>query len=155
MKKLSLFVAIAILSLGSCKQDSNSEMHQEPLKHFDSAVSGTKIKSDKIILKNFTYNEIAKYAIASIMFQKPNIIKVVQKKDIYYVSYVRKSDSQKFDYLVKFKGNKIMWAGGIGERWRDSEYDEKISFRENNNKISIIQTYSDGSESKDDYNKSN
>lgn len=38
------------------------------------------------------------------------------------VSYIRKSDSQKFSYKIKFDGNKILWAN-IDGRWRNSEYD--------------------------------
>ncbi len=64
---------------------------------------------------------------------------------MYYVSYIRKSDKQKFDYKIKFEEDKIFWAN-IDGRWRDSKYDEKITFVENGNKLDIIQIFSDGSQ---------
>ncbi|TDO69955.1 hypothetical protein EV143_11227 [Flavobacterium chryseum] len=103
-------------------------------------------------LKTFTYEEIAKYTMASIMGQSPKIIKVIKNGNLYYVSYTRKSDNKKFDYKIKFTGNKIIWAN-IDGRWRDSEYDEKISFRENNQILYIIQSFEDGSEDIEEYKK--
>jgi hypothetical protein len=105
-------------------------------------------------LKNFTYEDITRYAIATIMQQPISIIKAFKKGDLYYVSYVRKSDSQKFEYKVKINGNQIVWAGiEKGQRWRDSEYDEKISFAEKEDKLNIITTYSDGSEGIEEFKK--
>lgn len=105
-------------------------------------------------LKNFTYEDVARYTMATVMGQPSNIIKVSKKDDLYYVSYVRESDSQKFDYKVKFVGNQILWAGiENGQRWRDSEYDEKISFAEKGNKLNIITTYGDGSEGIEEFKK--
>lgn len=86
------------------------------------------------------------------MGQPAKTIKVIKSEDLYYVSYIRKSDSRKFSYKIKFDGNKILWAN-IDGRWRNSEYDEKISFTEKNNKVSIIQTFSDNSEDIKEYKK--
>jgi hypothetical protein len=95
-------------------------------------------------LTNFTNEDVARFAISSLMGQPSKTVKVQLKNGLYYVSYVRKSDSKKFDYKIKIDGNNIVWAN-IDGRWRDSEYDERISFEENNNKLKIIQTFSDGS----------
>lgn len=103
-------------------------------------------------LKNFSYEDVARYTIASVMGQPSSIIKATKKNDYYYVFYIRKSDSQKFDYKVKFIGNRIIWASLDG-RWRDSEYDEKISFTEKENKLNIINSYSDGSEGIEEFKK--
>ncbi len=103
-------------------------------------------------LKNFSYEDVARYTIASVMGQSSSIIKATKKNDYYYVFYIRKSDSQKFDYKVKFIGNRIIWASLDG-RWRDSEYDEKISFTEKENKLNIINSYSDGSEGIEEFKK--
>ena len=118
----------------------------------DSPIETTAIEES--ILKNFTYEDVARYAMATVMGQPSNIIKAFKKEDLYYVSYVRKSDSQKFDYKVKFIGNQILWAGiENGQRWRDSEYDEKISFSEKEGKLIIITTYGDGSEGIEEFKK--
>lgn len=83
----------------------------------------------KATLKTFTYEDIARYTMASIMGQQPKIITATKKGDLYYVSYIRKSDNIKFDYKIKFEGNKILWSN-IDGRWRNSQYDEKVTFIE-------------------------
>ncbi|QLC65553.1 hypothetical protein LPB248_04370 [Flavobacterium sp. LPB0248] len=110
-----------------------------------------KIKEkEEITLKNFTYEDIARYTMASIMGQSSKIIKVRKKDELYFVSYIRKSDHQKFDYKIKIDGNKILWAN-IDGRWRDSKYDEKITFVEKDNKLEIIQTFDDNSQDIQEY----
>ena len=99
---------------------------------------------EKIELKNFTFEDIARFTIASIMNQKTKIITITKKGNLYFATYVRKSDKKKFDYKIKFDNNKIIWAN-IDGRWRNSPYDEKITFIESKKTISIIQTFSDGS----------
>ena len=147
MKQIILFV-IAIFMI-NCNQKKNDIQPNEQ------ALPETVIEtSDNIVLKNFTYEDIARYAMSSIMGQPSKIIKVIKSEDLYYVSYIRKSDNQKFSYKIKFNGNKILWAN-IDGRWRNSEYDEKISFVEKNNKVSIIQTFSDNSEDIQEYKKGN
>lgn len=110
------------------------------------------IEKEKVILKNFTYEDIARYTMASIMGQPSKIIKVRKKDELYFVSYIRKSDHQKFDYKIKFDRNKILWANFDG-RWRDSEYDEKITFVEEDKKVKIIQTFDDNSKDIQEYKK--
>ncbi len=147
MKQIILFIIVIFMI--NCNQKKNDIQPSEQ------ALPETVIeKSDNIVLKNFTYEDIARYAMSSIMGQPSKIIKVIKSEDLYYVSYIRKSDNQKFSYKIKFNGNKILWAN-IDGRWRNSEYDEKISFVEKNNKVSIIQTFSDNSEDIQEYKKGN
>lgn len=87
--------------------------------------------------KNFTRQQIAKFAISTIMNQPEEIISVSEENDKYIVSYGRKSDSENFKYKARIDGNKIIWGNSDG-RWRDSEYDEKISFREDGTKLTIV-----------------
>lgn len=134
--KLIIPLLILILALG-CKQNNEKEIIIE-----DQIQKVNKV--EETTLNTFTYEDIARYTMASIMGQQPKIITAIKKGNLYYVSYIRKSDRKKFDYKIKFEGNKILWSN-IDGRWRDSKYDEKISFIENNNNISIIQTFSDGS----------
>lgn len=134
-----------ILIIG-CKQDEQKEILVER----DNYVQEIKVKEN--VLKNFTYSDISRYAITSIMGQPAKTIKVSKADDLYFVSYVRKSDKQKFDYKIKFEENKILWANSDG-RWRDSEYDEKITFEENDMTLKIIQTFSDNSQDIHEFKK--
>lgn len=138
----SIIPFLAILLIVSCKQKEQKESTQIP--------EITKI--EKVVLKNFTYEDVARYTMASVMGQAPKIIKAIKNDDLYYISYTRKSDKQKFEYKIKFDDDKILWAN-IDGRWRDSKYDEKISFTENGDKLNIIQTFSDGSEDVQEYQK--
>jgi hypothetical protein len=110
------------------------------------------VKIEENILKNFTYEDVSRYTLASVMGQPTKIMTVDKNKDLYFVSYIRKSDKQKFEYKVKFDGKNIHWAS-IDGRWRNSEYDEKISFEENDKKLKIITTFSDASQDIQEYKK--
>jgi hypothetical protein len=142
--KLLLYFPLLIL-LFSC----NHKEQNEPKLRIQSKVPEITVK-EEITLKNFTYEDIARYTMASIMGQPSKIIKVRKKDELYFVSYIRKSDHQKFDYKIKFDGNKILWANFDG-RWRDSKYDEKITFVEKDNKLKIIQTFDDNSQDIQEY----
>ncbi|WP_051200256.1 hypothetical protein [Flavobacterium subsaxonicum] len=102
------------------------------------------VKEEKPLLQNFTYEEVAKYAISTIMGQSPSIMSASKDGDLYVVYYVRKSDKQKFTYKLKFNDDVVIWAN-IDGRWRDTKYDEKIRFTEFGNTLKIQTTYSDGS----------
>lgn len=102
---------------------------------YDSPKEASAIEEN--ILKNFTYEDVARYAMATSMQEPISIVKSQKKDNYYYVWYIRPSDSQKFEYKVKFEGNRIIW-GDLNGRWQDTEYDEKISFEEIGNKINII-----------------
>jgi hypothetical protein len=149
-KKLIITFLIAIL-FTSCKQNEQSnEIMHEKIKETDTVVEIVKIEEN--ILKNFTYEDIARYTMASVMGKPTKIIKATKNKDLYFVSYIKKSDKQKLEYKVKFEGNKILWAN-IDGRWRNLEYDEKISFEENGEKLKIITTFSDMSQDIQEYKK--
>jgi hypothetical protein len=149
-KKLIITFLIAIL-FTSCKQNEQSnEIMHEKIKETDTVVEIVKIEEN--ILKNFTYEDIARYTMASVMGKPTKIIKATKNKDLYFVSYIKKSDKQKLEYKVKFEGNKILWAN-IDGRLRNLEYDEKISFEENGEKLKIITTFSDMSQDIQEYKK--
>jgi hypothetical protein len=145
MKSIIPFLVFFLIV--SCKQNEQKEIvaeEQNPIQEIN------KVKEN--ILKIFTYEDVARYTMASVMGQSPKIIKAIKNNELYYVSYIRKSDMQKFEYKIKFDGNQILWANLDG-RWRNSQYDEKLSFVENDDKLNIIQTYSDGSEDIQEYKK--
>ena len=135
---------IFIISCNKKEQNLNNIEIETPINEIK--------KVENTTLKNFTYEDIARYTMASIMGQSSKIIKVRKKDELYLVSYVRKSDHQKFDYKIKFDSNKILWANYDG-RWRNSKYDEKITFVEKDNKIIIIQTFDDNSKDIQEYKK--
>lgn len=145
MKRILYLSAIAIAI--SC----NTEQPKQVSSDLQTAILETD-KPEKVDLTNFSEEDVARYTIASIMEQPSKRIKVRVENELYYVSYVRKSDSKKFDYKIKINGNTIVWAN-IGGRWRDSEYDERLSFEESDNKLKIIQTFSDGSVDSKEYKK--
>ena len=128
-----------IASLASCNNSTTSEQVVE-----EQSADIIKTKPEEKFLTNFTKEDVARFAISSLMGQPSETMKVKTKYDKYYVSYVRKSDAKKFDYKVKVHKNNVVWAS-IDGRWRSSKYDEKITFEEIDNKLKIIQTFSDGS----------
>tara|TARA_B110000093_G_C12846869_1_gene357631 strand:- start:30 stop:461 length:432 start_codon:yes stop_codon:yes gene_type:complete len=125
---------------------------------------GNKKEKSKVVLENklektelpkqlFTETEIAKYTVSAIMDQQPEIINVKDNNGIYFVSYTRKDDGKKFDYKIKFNGKNIIWGNSDG-RWRDTQYDEKIKYSKKENKLTITQTFEDGSNIDKEFTKS-
>jgi len=107
-------------------------------------------KFENVKLKLFTGEEVARYAIASVMGHDPKTIQVKRADDIYYATYVR--GDVYYIYKVMFKGHQVLWAVRDG-RWRNSDADEKITFKEERGKLKIIQTFTDGTQSVDVYGK--
>ncbi|WP_448518510.1 hypothetical protein [Rhodoflexus sp.] len=141
-----LFVAILLVSCGgSATTESGSERNQE-------SIIVEKPKPDEVVLKDFSKEDVARYAIAAIMGRPPKTMFVRFEDDIYYVSYVRKDDGKKFEYKIKMKGHRIIW-GDIYGRWRELKEDEKIYFEEIEGKLKITERFSDGSVNVKEYNK--
>ncbi|GAB4022515.1 hypothetical protein GCM10028808_70390 [Spirosoma migulaei] len=103
-------------------------------------------------LKHFTKAAVAKFTMATVMLQPASIISVEKSEDLYIVSYVRPSDSQRFTYKVKIDGNRAIWAN-IDGRWRDTPDDEYITFNEVGKKLQITEVYSDKSTNVELYSK--
>jgi len=134
-----IFISIIVLLISCKKSEQIQTIEQEPIQV--EAINNI----EKDTLKNFTYEDVARFTMSSVMGQTANTIKVLKKDDLYFVSYIRKSDKKKFEYKIKFDASDIVWANTDG-RWRNSQYDEKISFKEEANQLNIIQTFSDGSQ---------
>lgn len=133
--KIFKIIALSILIIG-CGQKSNDEN-----------VDSMQLKLNEKVAEI----EIAKFAIAAIMNQKPEIIDTKEDDGLYYVSYKRPNDGKKFEYKIKIIGKNIVW-GNFDGRWRDTAYDEKISFEITYEKLTIVQTFNDGSTNKKDFN---
>lgn len=142
----TIYFPTTILCLLSC---SPSEKHQQIKSPLTDAVTIAVEDSNNEPL-HFTYEDISKYAIASVTLQDPSIIKVNKEDNLYFVTYRRKTDRQQFNYKIRFAGNKVIWAS-VNGRWRDSADDAMIYFKEEGKTLQIIQKFSDGSESKDEY----
>lgn len=134
----NIIYCICIILILSCKDQQIENVLEN-----ETTVT-QEIETKNVSLKNFTYEDIARYTMAYIMGEPTKIIKVKKNRDFYIVSYIRQSDSKKFEYKVKFENDNIVWAN-IDGRWRDSQYDEKLKFLEKENSLQIIQTFSDGS----------
>jgi hypothetical protein len=136
-----LLFSFLIASLTNCGDSSTTT--EQISKDYQTPIAQTD-KPEKKELKKFSKEDVARFAISTIMQQPSKTIKVRFQNGLYYISYKKKSDSKKFEYKIKIDDWKIVWAN-IDGRWRDGEYDEKISFEENDNKLKITQTFSDGS----------
>lgn len=135
-----ILLSVIIVSLTNCGDSTMTEqVSSNKQKSVEEA--NKPIKPD---LTNFSKEDVARYAIATIMQKPSKSMKVRIDNDLYYVSYIRKSDNQKFNCKIKFIGNTIIWAT-IDGRWRDTIDDERISFEEIDKKLKITQTFSDGS----------
>lgn len=133
---LNLIFVVLLTSCGNSSNKKVSSIEQTP-----SVENEIKPKDT---LTDFSKEDIARFAISSIMGQPSKTIKVKEENGLYILSYIRKSDSKKFDYKIKIDEDKILWANLDG-RWRDTEHDEKINFEENAQTIKITQTFSDNS----------
>jgi len=100
--------------------------------------------------RNYTYDEIAKYAIATLMFQHHDNLTVKNEGGIYIVSYFK--DSQQYHCKIKFNQDQIIWGVADG-RWREHPMDEKLSYKEVGNKLQITQHFTDGSNSIKEFQK--
>ncbi|WP_132053115.1 hypothetical protein [Pseudocnuella soli] len=137
--------SLIITFLTSCGDSaSTTEKFRQEQILTDQQTTNAEVYKPEIELKNFTKEDVARFAISSIMGQPPKEVKVQHENGLYYVSYKRKSDKQKFSYKIKIDGRTIVWAN-IDGRWRDGRDDERISFEETDNTLKITQGYSDGS----------
>lgn len=70
-------------------------------------------------------------------------------------SYSRPSDNTRWTTHCKFDGDRVIWANvenGKRMRWRDNPLDEKILWKIDGSKVTVIQVWGDGSRSTDTYN---
>ena len=130
---------------------TKKEEQNEILTNTETVIEKPVVK-EKVLLENFSFKDVAKYVMSTVMGQNPNIMSVDIKDDLYIVSYVRKSDKQKFTYKFKFDSDIVTWAN-IDGRWRDTPLDETIRFEERGNTLKIFTTYSDGSTGIEEFKK--
>ncbi|WP_028024517.1 hypothetical protein [Enterovibrio calviensis] len=100
---------------------------------------------------DFTTEQICKASLAAIKGKSPTIMttdKVVKEaeteRDIFYMSYTRPDDGNKWHVRCKVDRKRAIWAQNDG-RWRDQAQDPTIRFAINDDEIEIQETYPDGS----------
>ena len=93
----------------------------------------------------FSNKQIAKAAISALYFRPVNEISVKNMGKYYLVSYVKEGKTYK--NKIQLKGHNIMW-GNYDGRWRNTKYDEKLSYKIDQKSLTIITKYSDGSSTK-------
>lgn len=116
----------------------------------------TKVQSNKKIKKSTIGNlELCKAAIGMAFGHSPSIIeKITMSGSTVSVGYIREMDNTQWDYECKFKGNEIIWRALPGSttkyigRWRDSydTGDPKLTYSTDGNKVTITESFNDGSE---------
>ena len=79
-----IFYFLILATLISCEQNKETEPQ----------------KSKEQNLKNFSYDDVARFTIATLMGQPTKIIKAKKDENLYLVSYIRESDKQNFNYKV-------------------------------------------------------
>jgi len=109
------------------------------------------ILSLPVMAGEFSVEQICKAAIGTLMGQDPKIIKILKiDSGVIDLNYIRPADGTKWSYRCKLDGNKVIWAADKG-RWRVGPDDEVITYGFVSGGIEVVDTYSDGSSSKETY----
>jgi len=150
IKNMKTYFILAAVFFTACSSPSPQPAVQEtPVEVIENSQPTTETVLD-YAPRNYTYNEIAKYAIATLMFQHPENLTVKNEGEIYIVSYFK--DSQQYNCKIKFNQDQIIWGVADG-RWREHPMDEKLSYKEVGNELQIIQHFTDGSNSIKEFQK--
>ncbi|WP_241823993.1 hypothetical protein [Enterovibrio norvegicus] len=103
---------------------------------------------------DFTTEQICKASLAVIKGKSPTMMmtdKVVKEEetglDVFYISYPRPDDNNKWHVRCKVNKKRAIWAQNEG-RWRDQAQDPTIRFVINDDEIEINEMYPDGSAAK-------
>ena len=142
---MKTYLALSFLLLLSCTSNSDDTK----VNQLNQTTEIRKSEEFKVSSK-YSFEEISKFAISSLMFQDPQNITVVANGNNLIVSYIK--DSKTYSYKIKFNQNQIMWGNADG-RWRDDDLDEKLYYKEVDDKIEIIIKFSDGSNDTKQYHK--
>jgi hypothetical protein len=94
-------------------------------------------------LKNFTKEDVARFAVSTVMNRPSKSMQVITEGDLCFVSYTRETDGKQFQYKTKLVGNAVVWAN-IDGRWRDAPEDERLRFTEQGDTLVLEQVFSDG-----------
>ena len=140
----SIVTLIIVLIFYACnqtpKKSSSQSQTDVPEETARTETSGSEVQA--------TNEQIAKAAISALFYQPVNIMTVKTNGDIVLVSYKRPDDGQKFEYKIQVTNNSINWGNADG-RWRNSNFDEKLSYTINGQEIVITTAFSDGSKSQE------
>ncbi len=101
---------------------------------------------------DFTEEQICRATLAAIKGKRPSVIAVDKvlsdketKLDLFYLSYQRPDDGQKWYFRCKVDRTRVVWAQGDG-RWRDQAQDPTVRFSIKGDELEINESFPDGSE---------
>ena len=109
MAKIFKILSFSFLILFSFSCNDSSKSIEEDSSKGEPSSKQTTI-SEKVELINFSNEDIARFAISSIMGTPSKKTTVRYENGIYYLSYIRKSDSTKWENRIKIEGREIFWA---------------------------------------------
>lgn len=146
MKAILLLATYLFISCSSDSHD-NKVNEQDQIVEFKEEVQPS---IEFINPQEYSFEDISKYAISSLMSQDPINMNVYTEGENFIISYIK--DSKLYSYKIKFDQNQIMW-GNLDGRWRDHELDEKLFYKEVDDKLQITMQFSDGTNSTKEYHK--
>ena len=97
---------------------------------------------------------VCRAAVAAMMGHDIKIVRLDKiEGDIAYVSYARPSDKKVWKNRCRLDDSTVIWSTidafgpgtGFGP-WRDRPGDEKVTFRLNASRVTVVQTFADGSD---------
>ena len=95
--------------------------------------------------KAFTYSQICKAGIATVMGRDPKAMIVgVHGRDFLLISYSRTEDEALLIYKCKILNDRIHW-GNVDGRWRDNPADSVLTFYKEGEYLVVQDQYPDGS----------
>jgi len=127
-------VALVALLLG-CDTSTNTQ----------DASQQQKRETNENALSGFKQEDICRATISFLMSQPVNSIEATSVGDKVQLQYIRSSDQSVWQQKCYVRGSEVVWGAKDG-RWRNSEFDPKISAEiTGNGSLRVIEVYSDGS----------
>ncbi|MFY0598522.1 MAG: hypothetical protein JXR03_02545 [Cyclobacteriaceae bacterium] len=139
-----------LLSVFLCYACNQTPKESSTQSQTDIPTETIKTKTSEPVVE-VTNEQIAKASISALFYQPVNIMTVRTNGNIVFVSYKRPGDGQKFEYKIQVMNNSISWGSSDG-RWRNSIYDEKLSYSVISQELVITTSYDDGSKSQERFN---
>lgn len=166
MRLLLLFPALTLAACGAsgdapaseAQDDESRAVQSDPVTATITEQSPEEPNRVTSQLDSEDQGRVCRAAIADINGQSPEIIKVKSNSQgQIVVRYNRPSDGKAWTNECKFEGDRVIWrtigafGGSEPGRWRDSGYDETITFQIDGSDITIFTVYSDGSGGNETY----
>lgn len=113
------------------------------------------IFSSSLYAAEANVGQVCKAAAASMFGRDHKIMKLDKiESGIAYVHYIRKNDGTRWAIKCKLINDQVMWASNNPDssgRWRDHPEDSIVKYSVDGKKMTITETYSDGSNTSNTY----